>query len=93
MNRTNIKIVRDTSRVITRYHVPSIDRIPRVIERVLQLGKAEAEEVLIHTFLGFSDRHKDLRQILEQNFHEVSKYISSGTRISATNRSKPPRLF
>lgn len=86
MNRTNIKIVRDSSRVITRCHVPSIERIPRVIERVLRLGDAEAEEVLVQTFLGFSDRHKDLRQILERNFNEVSRYISSSKRISATKQ-------
>ncbi|MGC9312340.1 MAG: glycoside hydrolase family 130 protein [Sediminispirochaetaceae bacterium] len=86
MNRTNIKIVRDTSRVITRYHVPSIERIPRVIERVLRLSTAEAEEVLENTFLDFSDRHKNLRQILERNFNEVSRYISNSKRISATKQ-------
>ncbi|MDY7028668.1 MAG: glycoside hydrolase family 130 protein [Spirochaetota bacterium] len=86
MNRTNIKIVRDTSRVITRYHVPSIERIPRVIERVLRLSSAEAEEVLGNIFLDFSDRHKNLRQILERNFNEVSRYISNSKRISATKQ-------
>ncbi|MFO7730445.1 MAG: glycoside hydrolase family 130 protein [Spirochaetia bacterium] len=86
MNRTNIKIERDTSRVITRCHVLSIDRIPKVIERVLRLGTAEAEKVLENTFLDFSDRHKDLRQILERSFNEVSRYISSSHRISATKQ-------
>ena len=86
MNRTNIKIIRDTSRVITRYHVPSINRIPKVIERVLQLDHTEADEVLESIFLDFSNRHKDLRQILERNFHKVSRYISSDTRIDAAKQ-------
>jgi len=86
MNRTNIKIVRDTSRVITRCHVLAMDRIPKVIERVLQLSPAEAEKVLENTFLDFSDRHKGLRQILERNFNEVSRYISSTHRISTTKQ-------
>ena len=86
MNRTNIKIERDTSRVITRCHDLAIDRIPKVIERVLRLDTAEAEKVLENTFLDFSDRHKDLRQILERNFNEVSRYIPSTQRISATKQ-------
>jgi len=86
MNRTNIKIVRDTSRVITRFHIPSIERIPKVIERVLRLSNVEAEEVLENTFFDFSDRHKNLRQILERNFNEVSRYISNSKRISATKQ-------
>ncbi|MCF7928605.1 MAG: glycoside hydrolase family 130 protein [Spirochaetales bacterium] len=86
MNRTNINIVRDTSRVITRFHIPSIDRIPRVIERVFRLSNAEAEAVLENTFLDFSDRHKDLKQILEQNFQKVSEFLSSDTRVSAAKK-------
>jgi predicted GH43/DUF377 family glycosyl hydrolase len=82
MKRTNIKIVRDTSRVITRYHRPSLNRIPRIIERVLRLSNTEAEEVLKQTFIDFSERHKDLRQILVRNFNQVSKYVADSTPLS-----------
>lgn len=86
MKRTNNKIVRDTSRVITRCHVPSIERIPRLIERVLRLNNDEAEEVLENTLLDFSGRHKNLTQILEQSFTEVSGYIPESTRISTAKK-------
>jgi predicted GH43/DUF377 family glycosyl hydrolase len=86
MNRTDIKILRDTSRVITRYHIPSTERIPKIIERVLRLGAHDAEEVLKNTLADFSDRHKNLRQVLERNFQNVSKFIGSGERISTTKK-------
>jgi predicted GH43/DUF377 family glycosyl hydrolase len=86
MNRTDIKILRDTSRVITRYHIPSRERIPKIIERVLRLGTHDAEEVLKNTLTDFSDRHKNLRQVLERNFQEVSEFIGSGAQISTTKQ-------
>lgn len=86
MNRTDIKILRDTSRVITRYHIPSTERIPKIIERVLRLGTDDAEEVLKNTLADFSDRHKNLRQVLERNFQNVSKFIGSGAQISVTKK-------
>ena len=86
MNRTDIKIVRDTSRVITRYHIPSIERIPKIIKRVLRLTEREAEEVLEKTCAEFSDRHKNLAQVLERSFNEVSKFMLNGTRISRTKK-------
>lgn len=86
MKRTSIKIERDTSRVITRLHVPSAERIPRIIERVLHLSSREVEHVLENTFLNFSDRHKNLRQILQRHFSAVSGYVGNDTRITAAQQ-------
>ena len=46
VKRKKTKILRDTSRVITRFHVPDNNtRIPKIINRVLCLAENEAEEL------------------------------------------------
>ena len=47
VKRRKQKIVRDTSRVITRLHIPDdISRVAKIIHRVINLPSKEAEELL-----------------------------------------------
>ena len=56
VKRKKIKIVGDTSRVITLPLVPSkIPRINNIIKRVLNFTQEEAEEQLEETFLLFAN--------------------------------------
>jgi predicted GH43/DUF377 family glycosyl hydrolase len=87
VKRKKTKILRDTSRVITRFHVPDNDtRIPKIINRVLCLTENEAERVMEKILFKFSDRHKDIRRVLERNYIGVVEYIPKGEQISETKK-------
>ena len=54
IKRKRTRIVRDTSRVITRTHIPgNMLRISKIIERVINLSEKRAESLLKKI-----DRHK-----------------------------------
>ena len=57
ISRKTIKIVRDTSRVITRAQIPGdLSRIDHIIDRVLKLNEEDAEKIM-HTICDkFKDR-------------------------------------
>ncbi len=86
VNRKKTKILRDTSRVITRHHFPTAERIPKIIERVVGLRENEAEELLEKTLLDFSDRHKNIKQVLARHYNEATEYIPEDSRISTTKK-------
>jgi predicted GH43/DUF377 family glycosyl hydrolase len=77
VRRKKTKILRDTSRVITRTHFPEDRfRIPKIIDRVLNLTENEAGELMEKINLDFFDRHKDIKRVLERHFDEVSEYLA-----------------
>ncbi|WP_235941837.1 glycoside hydrolase family 130 protein [Cyclobacterium roseum] len=84
VKRTRIKIVRNSSRVITRAHVTDIARIPKIIGRVLQLTEGDAEDLLHHINLHFIGRHKNIDDIFKRNFSRVSQYIAREAIVSPT---------
>jgi len=55
VKRNKKKIFGDSSRVITRFHIPdSIDRIRKIIERIIDLPDAEAENLLGKIMFDYS---------------------------------------
>ncbi|MFP4562040.1 MAG: glycoside hydrolase family 130 protein [Spirochaetia bacterium] len=86
VNRKKTKILRDTSRVITRHHFPAGERIPKIIDRVAALRENEAEELLEKTLLDFSDRHKNIRQVFERHYNEAADHFPDGGRISTAKK-------
>ena len=65
IKRKKKKILGDTSRVITRLHMPdSAHRIPKIIQRIVDLPEATAENLLEEIMLDFSERHKDIKRFL-----------------------------
>ncbi|MFC1587250.1 glycoside hydrolase family 130 protein [Planctomycetota bacterium] len=87
VKRKKTKILRDNSRVITRLHVPDgIARIPKIIDRVLRLAENEAEALMEKIYFEFSDRHKNIRRVLERHGNEVAEYIPKGKQISETKK-------
>ncbi|KAA3659396.1 MAG: glycosidase, partial [Calditrichaeota bacterium] len=85
VKRLKTKVLRDTSRVITRFHIPADNsRIPKIINRVLHLTDNEAKEMLEKVFFEFSDRHKNIKRVLERHFDEVAEHIPMGIQRSET---------
>jgi predicted GH43/DUF377 family glycosyl hydrolase len=86
VKRKKTKILRDTSRVITRHHIPEIIRIPKIIDRVLSLTEDEAGELMEKIIFEFSDRHKNISQVLERHFNAVMEFIPKDRQISDTKK-------
>lgn len=77
----------DSSRVIVKPHIPTdINRTKRIITRVLNLPEEEVGKILERVISNFSYRHKNIWQILEDNYNEIKKYIPENTDI--TNNRK-----
>ncbi|MBN1381353.1 MAG: glycoside hydrolase family 130 protein [Deltaproteobacteria bacterium] len=82
------KIVGDTSRVITRFHLPDKrHRIPKIIQRIVDLPDTTAEDLLTQIMLDFSERHKDIRQVFERNLNEVKGYLPRNAMLSDVQRA------
>ncbi|MEX1014109.1 MAG: glycosidase, partial [Candidatus Paceibacterota bacterium] len=86
VKRGKTKIERDTSRVITRALIPSIARIKKIINRVLELTEKEAESVLQEVHINFFNRHKNLEFQLEKHFNKVSEYVPINEQLSKTKK-------
>jgi len=73
----------EVSRVITRLHVPgSEERTRAVIDRVLGLADEETHALLQDVIRQFSDRHRDFRSILENNYRRIEHCVPNGHAIS-----------
>ncbi len=87
IKRKKIRITRDESRVITRPHIPDrMERISKIIDRVLALSEEEAILLLEKIHYNFSDRHKNIDSQLYENFDRISDYIIDIGKISKTKK-------
>jgi predicted GH43/DUF377 family glycosyl hydrolase len=87
IKRKRTRIERDTSRVITRAHIPdNILRISKIIERVLKLSDSSSKQLIKKILDNFSDRHKNLQQEFLKNFDKVSEYTPPKKNISDTKK-------
>lgn len=87
VNRTDVKIMRDTARVIARPLIPDDrSRIVRLVGRILQLSDAQATELFERIKKDFFNRHKDLKSVLLRHYNEVTDYIPQSTAISETKK-------
>ena len=76
VKRTATQIVGDTSRVITRAHIPeSTHRISRIIQRIVDLPEPAAENLLSQIMTDFSGRHEDIGTIFERHLNKVKGYL------------------
>lgn len=87
VKRKKMRIVGDTSRVITLPHVPGkIPRINNIIKRVLKLSKADAEKELEEVYYLFSNRHRNIDVQLIKHYNRVSEYVIKKETISRTQK-------
>lgn len=88
VKRKSEKILGDSSRVITRLHLPEDpDRVSRIIQRVLDLPDARAETLLEQVMADFSDRHKNIGVIFERHLNKVKEFIVDDTLLSETKKA------
>jgi predicted GH43/DUF377 family glycosyl hydrolase len=88
IKRKNKIILGDTSRVITRLHLPDgALRIEKIIRRVVDLPGGTAKNLLNQIMLDFSDRHKDIRRVFELHLKEVRDYVPQDAVLSETKRA------
>ena len=87
VKRENIKLMRDTSRVITRTLIPDdVPRIKRTIDRILKLTDIQTVQMLETVKKDFSNRHKDLTTVLHRHYDQVAKYIPASSSLSETQK-------
>jgi len=88
VKRKAIKIVGDTSRVITRLHLPDEKyRIAKIIKRILSLPSTAAEALMARIMLDFAGRHEDIEHIFQLHLAVVKEYLPQGTRLSDMQKS------
>ncbi len=88
IKRKVIKIVGDTSRVITRLHLPDERyRIPKIIQRIMSLPDTVAENLITQIRVGFSGRHENIEHIFEQHLDVVKDCLPRDTNLSDVQRA------
>ncbi|RJQ77507.1 MAG: glycosidase [Desulfobacteraceae bacterium] len=88
VRRKTNKIVGDTSRVITRLHLPDeMQRISKVIQRVMSLPVAAAKKLVAQIMIDYSGRHEDLEHIFERHLDVVKDYLPRDTMLSKVQRT------
>ncbi len=88
IKRKAIKIVGDTSRVITRLHLPDEKhRILNIIKRILSLSIMAAEDLMAQITLDFAGRHEDIGHIFEQHLKAVKDYLPRDTLLSDVQKT------
>jgi predicted GH43/DUF377 family glycosyl hydrolase len=82
------KIIGDTSRVITRLHLPDDRyRIPKIIQRITSLSDAAASNLIAQIRVDFSGRHEDIGHIFEQHLNAVKGYLPRETVLSDVQKA------
>ena len=88
IKRKKKRIKGDTSRVITRPHIPDgAHRILKIIQRIVALPNKTAEDLLAQIMLDFSERHKDIRDVFERSLNEVRDHVPRDAVLSETKRA------
>ncbi|MBN2418099.1 MAG: glycoside hydrolase family 130 protein [Deltaproteobacteria bacterium] len=94
IKRKKKRLLGDTSRVITRPHIPDeLHRIKKIIKRIAALPDIMAEYILAQLMLDFSERHKDIKRAFEQSLNEVEKLIPQDIVLSDTKRTLAGAYF
>ncbi len=82
------KIVGDTSRVITRIHLPHDRyRISKIIQRIMSLSETAAKKLIAQIMIDFSGRHEDIGHIFERHLNEVKDYLPRDAMLSDVQRA------
>ncbi len=88
IKRKKKKILGDSSRVIARLHLPDgTYRIRKIIQRIVDLPDATAENLLEEIMLDFSERHKDIKRVFGLHLDKVKDHVPWDTEISETKRA------
>ncbi|MBU2514572.1 glycoside hydrolase family 130 protein [bacterium] len=82
------KINGDTSRVITRLHLPDDKyRISKMIQRIMLLSETAAANLFTQIMDDFSGRHENIGHIFERHLNEVKAYLPRDTILSEVQKA------
>jgi predicted GH43/DUF377 family glycosyl hydrolase len=85
VKRKKNKILGDSTRVITRLHLPDSEyRIAKIIQRIVDLPDTAADQVLEQILIDFSGRHKNIKGVFARHLNEVHDYLPREAVISET---------
>ena len=88
VERKAIKIIGDTSRVVTLLHIPDDrHRIAKIIQRIMSLPDTAAENLFTQIMNDFSGRHEDIEHIFERHLNEVKGYLPRDAMLSDVQRA------
>ena len=88
VKRKAIKIVGDTSRVISLLHLPDEGyRIVKIIQRIMSLSETAAKNLITQIMTEFSGRHEDIKHIFERHLNEVKGYLPRDAMLSDAKRA------
>ncbi|MBK8020972.1 MAG: glycoside hydrolase family 130 protein [Chloroflexi bacterium] len=88
VKRNRDKLVGDSSRVIARPLLPEDpQRIARIIQRVIDLPDATADELRARVMTDFADRHKDIQAIFARHLNKVKDYLPADGVLTETKKA------
>ena len=88
IKRKKKKLLGDSSRVIARLHLPNgAHRIPKIIQRIIDLPDATAENLLEQIMLDFSERHRDINRVFGLHLNKVKEYLPADSEFSETKKA------
>ena len=88
VERKAIKILGDTSRVITLLHLPTDrHRISRIIQRIISMSETAAKDLITQIMIDFSGRHEDIGHIFERHLNEVKGYLPRDAMLSEVKKA------
>ena len=88
VKRRAIKIVGDTSRVITRLHIPDKRyRINKIIQRIISMADMAAQNLMAQIMVDFSGRHEDIGHIFKRHLNAVKEYLPPDKVLSDVQKS------
>jgi len=87
VNRTNIQIRPDPSRVFLRaFETSGRERIQRIVARVMALSRSEAEREATIMLKSFEGRHEKLQAFLLTRFGHVSEHLITDRPLNRCER-------
>ena len=88
VERKAIKIIGDTSRVITLLHLPDDKhRISKIIQRIMSMSETATKNLVAQIMIDFSGRHENIEHIFERHLNEVKGYLPRDTMLSDSKRA------
>ena len=81
VQRTPIRFLPDSSRVLLRPFIPSDnERVARIIRCVLSMPDADARRLLTEVLAEFGDRHLEISKLFERHFASVAPQLPAGAQ-------------
>ena len=87
VRRIGKRIVSQSSRVLAKPYSPGgVERIRKVIDRVLDLSEEDVNRVLEHVIADFATRHKNIWQVFGKHFQQIRQYMPANVKLSEERR-------